>query len=199
MLAYKVGPDAYREDLTRGKAVLEDITGEEVPGFRAPGFGITDDSPWAFEVIREVGHRYDSSAFPTARGHGGMLSAPMDPYPIETAAGRLWEVPMSVVKMLGKRVCLFSGGYLRLAPLSLIRWGIGKLRAKNRSLIVLIHPREVDPGHPRLDLPLKRRFKCYVNLKSTLPKINWICRNVPLSTMTDVVDWWARREPTSTE
>ena len=98
-------------------------------------------------------------------------------YVINTPAGDLVELPQSVIKVFGKRISLFGGGYLRLAPKPLIRWGIKKLHKSGQTLIVYVHPREVDPDHPRLPLSLSRRFKCYVNLRSTLAKLEWLCKN----------------------
>ena len=81
---------------------------------------------------------------------------------------------------------LFGGGYLRLAPQWLIKWGIRQLHRTGRPLIIYIHPREIDPVHPRLPLPLLRRFKCYVNLITTLNKLRWVCRNNRFLTMNDL-------------
>ncbi len=183
VLAYEVGRDAFREDLARASGILGDITGEAPRGFRAAGFGITDEAEWAFDVIRGVGHDYDSSVFPTARGHGGMARAPLIPHVVETQAGPLVECPLSAVEVAGRRLALFGGGYLRLAPQWLIRWGIDRLWAAGQPLIIYVHPREVDPDHPRLPLSLKRRFKSYVNLKSTLPKLDWLCSEYTFCTM----------------
>jgi len=105
---------------------------------------------------------------------------------IKTPNGPLVEIPTSTVRVLGRRVCLFGGGYLRLAPLFLIRWGIKRLHREGRPLIVYVHPREIDPNHPRLPLPLMRRFKCYVNLSSTMPKLRWLCRHHEFTTMKTV-------------
>ena len=38
-------------------------------------------------------------------------------------------------------------------------------------VIAYVHPREVDPAQPRMPLSAKRRFKAYVGLASTLPKL----------------------------
>ena len=188
VLAYEVGNDAFRQDVHRTKALLEDVTGQRVRGFRAAGFGIRDSEAWAFDVVREAGHDYDSSIFPGPRGHGGISSARLGLHVIETASGPLVECPMSAVELLGRRLSLFGGGYLRLAPRRLIHWGIKRLHASGHPLIVYVHPREIDPDHPRLPLGLKRRFKSYVNLKSTMPKLDWLCKRHAFCTMSELVD-----------
>lgn len=187
VLAYEVGRKAFAEDIRRGKAVLEDISSKEVLGFRAAGFGTKDDTQWTFEEIRAAGYTYDSSVFPANRGHGGMLQSRLGTYNINTDAGNLVEVPQSMIEILGKRISFFGGGYLRLAPKPLIKWGIKKLHKAGQPLIVYIHPREIDPEHPRLPLSLKRRFKCYVNLKSTMGKLEWLCKNYKFVTMRELV------------
>jgi len=182
VLAYEAGPRGFLEDIARAKKVLEDLTGEEVVGFRAPGFSIKEDNRWVFDVVAEAGYRYDASVFPTSHGHGGLRDVTMSPH----REGTLVEIPMSAVSILGHRTCLFGGGYLRLAPLPLIRWGVNQLQRAGRPLIVYIHPREIDPGHPRLPLSLRRRFKCYVNLDSTMPKLKWLCEHYRFTTMKNI-------------
>jgi polysaccharide deacetylase family protein (PEP-CTERM system associated) len=192
ILAYKVGPSAFREDITKAKDILENIISDQVRGFRAPGFSITEKAPWAFEVIKESGYQYDSSVFPAARGHGGIASSPLGPYFIETISGHLLEIPMSIVEIFGRRTSLFGGGYLRLANKLMIKWGIDKLQSAGRPLIVYIHPREIDPAQPHLPLGLFRQFKCYVNLSSTLPKLKWLCKNYSMLTMLEMVENYIR-------
>jgi len=183
VLAYQVGREAFGEDVRRGKSVLEDITGGQVVGFRAAGFSTKNDTRWAFEEIRAAGHAYDSSVFPASRSHGGMTGSRLDPHVLKTTAGDLLEIPQSMVEIMGRRISFFGGGYLRLAPLWLIQWGVGRLQATGRPLILYVHPREIDPNHERLSLPLWRRFKCYVNLRSTLPKLRYLCSNRKFVTM----------------
>jgi polysaccharide deacetylase family protein (PEP-CTERM system associated) len=192
VLAYEAGPNAFREDITLAKDILENIIGDQVRGFRAAGFGITKKAPWAFEVIKESGYQYDSSVFPASRGHGGIADSPLGPYFIETRSGHLLEVPMSIVEIFGHRTSLFGGGYLRLANKLMIKWGIGKLRTAGRPLIIYVHPREIDPAQPHLPLSLLRQFKCYVNLSSTLPKLKWLCKNYALFTMLEMVENYVR-------
>ena len=194
VLTYEVGRERFCRDITRAKTILEDITGEPVRGFRAPGFSITNKAPWAFEIIKQVGYEYDSSIFPAVSGHGGVPDAILNPFFVETTAGNLLEIPLSVIDMYGWRVNLFGGGYLRLAPVQLIKWGIRKLELARRPVIIYVHPREIDPDHPRLQLPLWRKFKSYVNLKSTLPKLEWLCRNCTFCTMAEMANSLNKRE-----
>jgi len=192
VLAYQAGPRAFRRDVHDAKGVLEDILSQRIAGFRAPGFGITAGARWAFDVIREAGHLYDASVFPAARSHGGIRGAPLGPHVLPTAAGPLVECPMSAVGVLGRRLCLFSGGYLRLAPMPLLRWGEAYLRRAGRPLVALVHPREIDPRHPRLRLGPRRGFKCYVNLRTTMRKFAWLCNTGRCLTLTDLAQRTAR-------
>ena len=192
ILAYEAGPKAFREDITRAKGILENIISDQVRGFRAPGFSITEKAPWAFEVIKEAGYQYDSSVFPAARGHGGIANSPLEPYFIETLSGHLLEIPMSIVEILGRRTSLFGGGYLRLANKLMIKWGIDKLQMAGRPLVIYIHPREIDPAQPHLPLGLLRHFKCYVNLSTTMPKLKWLCKNYSMLTMLEMVENYIR-------
>ncbi len=186
VLAYQVSSQEFREDIYRGKQILEDITGTEVVGFRAAGFGTTSDTPWFFDEIKAAGFLYDSSVFPVKRGHGGIADFKIEPHEINTSRGKLLEIPQSVVEIFGRRVSFFGGGYLRIAPVFLIKWGISKLQETNLSLIVYVHPREFDPEHPHLPLKLYRRFKSYVNLNSTVPKLRWLCTNYSFGLMKDL-------------
>lgn len=186
VLPYKVSRNQFFEDAEKAKKTLEDITSNEVIGYRAAGFGIKDENDWFFEETAKAGYKYDSSIFPGSREHGGSLNSKLNTYAVDTDAGEIIEFPQSVVQVLEKRVSFFGGGYLRLAPSWLINKGIKKLEESGRPLIIYVHPREVDPGHPRIEMSLKRKFKSYVNLKSTYPKLEMLCQRykfVPMREM----------------
>ncbi len=170
-LVYEMTPREFFEDASRSKAIIEDIIGQPVTGFRAPGFSVTEATPWFFEMLVRAGYRYDSSVFPAKRGHGGMKSNRFSPYRVGEVSGGLIEFPLTVTKVFGRRVSFFGGGYLRLFPYSVIRRMAGRVLKENRPVIWYIHPREIDPDHPRLPMNYFRRFKSYCNLKSTETKI----------------------------
>jgi polysaccharide deacetylase family protein (PEP-CTERM system associated) len=161
----------------RAKRILEDITGRAVEGYRAPGFSITTATPWAFDELSAAGFRYDSSVFPAARGHGGIENAELRPHFINTKTGPMVEFPISVAPIMSRRLCFFGGGYLRLFPYPLIHRMTRVVNGDGRPVIYYVHPREIDPSHPRLPMGLVRRFKSYVNLHSTLPKLKRLLRD----------------------
>lgn len=187
VMPFRMDAQTFGEDIGRSKVLLEDILGQPITGYRAPGFGIEKDATWVFEKLKEAGFGYDASSFPAKRATGDMGGSELNPHLVDTPAGPIWECPVSVVNVLTRPMSLFSGGYLRLAPLWLIWRGVRKLRRQGRSLIVVVHPREIDPDHPRLPLSLKRRFKCYVNLKTTMPKLRSLCSEGEWSTIGDIV------------
>jgi polysaccharide deacetylase family protein (PEP-CTERM system associated) len=170
-LVYQMTPDAFYQDAVRAKRILEDVAGQAVWGYRAAGFSLTHGTDWFFDKLIEAEYVYDSSVFPARRGHGGMEKGNRRPYWIERGSGRLAEFPVSVAEVLGKSFCFFGGGYLRLFPYLVIRTMTRRVLREPRSVIFYVHPREIDPDHPRLSMNWKRRFKSYVNLKSTKPKI----------------------------
>ena len=187
ILAYKSSREIFRDDITKSKDILENIIQKPVFGFRAAGFSTTDDSPWVFEEIRKAGYLYDSSVFPASRDNGGMSSSRLGIYTIHTPAGDLIEIPQSMITVSGCRLNMFGGGYLRLCPYFIIKWGISRLRKNDLPLVVYVHPREIDPDHPRLKMSLKRRFKSYVNLKTTYNKLTKILKEYEFNEMKSVL------------
>ena len=176
-LVYELTPERFLADVERAKKLLEDQAGRRVTGYRAPGFSVTADTPWFFEKLSQAGYAYSSSVFPASRGHGGMAGFTPDPCIVETAAGSIREVPITVASMLGKPMCFFGGGYLRLFPYALIRRMAAKVIRQKRPVVFYIHPREIDPGHPRLAMSVARRFKTYVGLKGTHSKLQKVLRD----------------------
>jgi polysaccharide deacetylase family protein (PEP-CTERM system associated) len=181
-LIYTMTPQAFLEDARKSKDILESITGKSVRGYRAPGFSVTANTPWFFDKILEAGYRYDSSVFPAPRQHGGLDTDHYSPHRI---TGELMEFPITVTKVLGQRCCFFGGGYLRLFPYAVVRRMCHKVLNENRPVIFYVHPREIDPNHPRLNLGLKRTFKSYVNLKTTEPKLRSILDEFPVTTFAE--------------
>ncbi|MGB2864290.1 MAG: DUF3473 domain-containing protein, partial [Sedimentisphaerales bacterium] len=107
---------------------------------------------------------------------------------MNTQKGPLIEIPVSEFTLFGFRFGLFGGGYLRFLPKWLIQSEAENLYTAGRPLILYVHPREFDPDHPRLHLGVTRYFRSYYNLKSTLPKLQWLCENINFITMHELID-----------
>jgi polysaccharide deacetylase family protein (PEP-CTERM system associated) len=183
-LVFQQTRDQFHDDVRRARLLLEDIAGTPVVGYRAPGFSTTADTPWFFEALVAAGYQYDSSVFPAPRGHGGIRDGRREPHCLEDG---LIEFPISVGDMMGKRVCFFGGGYLRLFPYWLIRKKAHEVLADGRPVVFYIHPREIDPKHPRLPMSRKRTFKSYVNLDTTEWKVRQVFKDFPVSTFQNVI------------
>jgi polysaccharide deacetylase family protein (PEP-CTERM system associated) len=170
-LIYTQSPVEFLADARESRLCLEDISGAPVRGYRAAGFSVTEKTPWFFDQLVEAGYQYDASVFPASRGHGGLPGARFDPHYVQTARGRLFEFPVSMVKVGGRPMYFFGGGYLRLFPLFVVRKMAERINADGRPVTYYLHPREIDPGQPRISMGMWRRFKTYVNLSSTEEKI----------------------------
>jgi polysaccharide deacetylase family protein (PEP-CTERM system associated) len=179
-LVYSMRPSEFLADIALAKDVIEDAAGKPVLGYRAPGFSVTDRVPWFFDMVEQAGYRYDASVFPAPRAHGGM-EAPDAPYVVHDQ--QLTEFPVTVVSVAGRRLCFFGGGYLRVSPLPVIRRMTRSVLKEGRPVIFYVHPREVDPGHPRLEMSATRAFKSYVNLKTTAPKIRALIEAFEFTTL----------------
>jgi polysaccharide deacetylase family protein (PEP-CTERM system associated) len=186
-LVYEMTPASFLADISRAKKFLEDSVGTKVGGYRCPGFSVTKDTPWFFDAITEAGYTYDSSVFPAPRQHGGLETGRYAPYVLETKHGPLVEVPVTVADVLGKPMCFFGGGYLRLFPFPLIKTMSQRVLAEGRPVVFYVHPREIDPSHPRMKMGPARRFKSYVNIKGTEAKIHAILRELRVTTFQDYI------------
>jgi polysaccharide deacetylase family protein (PEP-CTERM system associated) len=176
-LVYELSPGEFYEDALTTRKLLEDISGSPVRGFRAPAFSVTERTTWFFDKLVEAGYQYDSSVFPAPHQTGGLATSRLEPHSVQTSAGMLAEFPITVVRVFGKPMCFFGGGYLRLFPYHLIRTMGRQALSEGRPIVFYVHPREIDPGQPRMPLSRRRKFTCYVNLRSTRPKIKRILRD----------------------
>jgi polysaccharide deacetylase family protein (PEP-CTERM system associated) len=184
-LVYQLKPSEFFADALEARKIIEDAAGHEVQGYRASGFSITQETPWFFEELARAGYRYDTSVFPASRGHGGLPGAAFAPHTVPTGCGNVVEFPITVTKLLEAPLCLFGGGYLRLAPWAFIRKGTARVLREGRPVVFYVHPREVDPQQPRLDMNRFRYFKSYVNLATTAEKVRRILSEFQFETFAD--------------
>ena len=158
---------------------------EEVIGFRAPSFTIVKRTWWALRILEKHGFRYDSSVFPIGfHPDYGIGDAPMEPYSVTE---RLREFPMSCVEFMGRRLPCSGGGYFRLMPYAYTRWAIQSLNRRGRPVVFYLHPWEVDPGQPRMRLPLIKRIRHYYGLEQTEGKLGRLLSDFRFGALRDVL------------
>ena len=170
--------EEFREDVTSAKALLEDIGGVAVKGYRAPSFSISHSNLWALDCLREAGYRYSSSVYPIRHDHYGMPDAPRFAFYPPDGKGLL-ELPVTTVKVFNRNLPAGGGGYFRLLPYRVSRWCLRRVNTVDRQPCVFyFHPWEIDPGQPRQrGISLKTRFRHYVNLASMERRIRLLCRD----------------------
>ncbi|MBV8624937.1 MAG: DUF3473 domain-containing protein [Herbaspirillum sp.] len=162
----------FADDIGRAKALLEDIGGQEVKGYRAPSFSIGKDNMWALDVLQEAGYRYSSSIYPVKHDHYGVPDAPRFAYYPNGPDGLL-EVPVSTVRFGEKNYPAGGGGFFRFFPYALSRWLLRRVNQRDgEAAIFYFHPWEIDPGQPRQNgISAKTRFRHYINLHRTEERI----------------------------
>jgi polysaccharide deacetylase family protein (PEP-CTERM system associated) len=168
----------FSDDITRSKALLEDLGGQAVAGYRAPSFSIGTANLWALDALKEAGYRYSSSIYPIKHDHYGMPDAPRFAFYPNGPEGLL-EVPITTVRLMQRNLPAGGGGYFRLLPYSLSRWMMQRVnQADRQSAIFYFHPWEIDPGQPRPEgVGAKSRFRHYVNLDRMEGRIKALTRD----------------------
>ena len=158
--------DAFTQDVTRAKKLLEDLGGQPVLGYRAPSFSIGTANLWAFDVLAATGHEYSSSVYPIKHDHYGMPDSPRFAYRL---ANGMLEVPVTTLRVMNRNLPSSGGGYFRLLPYAVSRWMLRKVNREDReSAVFYFHPWEIDPGQPRIaGIDAKTRFRHYVNIGRT--------------------------------
>ncbi len=187
-LIYTQTPEEFHAETREAKALLEDIIGEPVLGYRAATYSITPKSLWALDSIAELGFQYDSSIFPIRHDLYGIPDAPQAPGRIRAPGGaELVEFPISTVKLAGVRIPIAGGGYFRIFPYWLTRMGLGKLHRAGSPFVFYLHPWEVDPQQPRVKVGWKSRFRHYTNLSRTQGRLDRLVQEFPFAPMRDVL------------
>jgi polysaccharide deacetylase family protein (PEP-CTERM system associated) len=159
---YSLSRGALAEDLTRARDTLEQLSGTRVWGIRAPMFSISDA---VLDYLAAAGYWYDSSFYDfKAHDRYGQLTTAIDPeQPVVEVRPGLLELPMSRVAVGPAAVPWSGGGYFRLIPPGLYRWGVRRRLSQRAWFMFYFHPWELDTGEtPPSGLKPSLRFRAYV-------------------------------------
>jgi len=169
---FTLSPNQFRADLDRSRKIIEDTSGQQVIGYRAPSFSIDQRTPWAHEILAEDGYTYSSSVAPIHHDHYGWAGSPRFAWkPVDQSD--FIELPVTTVK-LGKRpFAAGGGGFFRLLPYALYDRSIRKMqRDDGHGAIFYFHPWEIDPDQPRVsNAPIRSKLRHYTNLKAMRAKL----------------------------
>jgi polysaccharide deacetylase family protein (PEP-CTERM system associated) len=175
---HNLSPAELKEDVRQSKDILEQITGAAVRGYRAPTFSIVRQTAWALDVLAEQGFSYDSSIYPVRHDRYGVPEAPRGPFLARGTTHAILELPPVRLDLLGLHLPMAGGGYFRLFPLCLLRLALRQsLRDVRPPVAVLyFHPWEFDPDQARLPLGRFSRFRTYVGLRRSRPRLGVLLR-----------------------
>ncbi len=170
---------AFREDIRRSKAILEDIGGQPVLGYRAPTFSITKETEWALPILVEEGYRYDSSIVPIVHDYYGIPGAQSTIHTLNTNSGPIIEVPPSTCKLAGFTLPIAGGGYFRLFPYPILKKLLRRVEGQGQPLVMYLHPWELDPGQPRMRGSFLSQFRHYLNLDKVHGRLTQLLKDFP--------------------
>jgi polysaccharide deacetylase family protein (PEP-CTERM system associated) len=179
-------PRAFRQDVARTRKLLEDISGKPVKGYRAASYSIGSRETWAWDELVEAGYRYSSSIVPIRHDHYGIPDAPR--FAFQAVDGKLLEVPITTVPLAGRNLNCGGGGWFRLFPYAFSKWAINRVnKGEQQAGIFYFHPWEIDPEQPRPEgLGMKTRFRHYLNLHRTYPRLERLLEDFHWGRMDDI-------------
>jgi len=214
-LIYQQTREEFKEDLHRAKAILEEIIGRKVIGYRAPSYSITNQSLWAFEVLVEEGFKYDSSIFPIRHDFYGMPEAPRFPFLVSLngtgtpefkqlsfcnidqktpnfelrTSNYIIEFPLTTSPFGRFNLPIAGGGYFRLFPYFLVSQRLKRInQVESQPFVFYLHPWEVDPDQPKFKKAgLKSRFRHYHNLTQTEGRLKRLLKDFNFSPLKDLL------------
>ncbi len=188
-LVTELTPDEFRDELERTASIIESQTGCKPVGFRAPRWSLSRiNTPWAFKILVESGYQYDSSLTPLAAI--GETDGPLYSHLIETEAGNVWEIPPMVTKTPFLNLPTGGGWGFRFFPFSMIQSTLRKYTDRGQPAVIFVHPRELDPEGPRLDLGVFKGFVTYGSRTSSEDRLERLFSEFRFKPLGELVKTW---------
>jgi len=181
-------PQQFREELQLTEQIIMQQTGQRPLGYRAPQWSLSEQAGWAFAILREQGYRYDSSLNPlpfVGNSRGNRI-----PYRLEGEGAVLWEIPPMVTRSWVGNLPTGGGWGFRFFPFKTICRTIEAFNRRHQPAVLYLHPREVDPGGPRLELPALKRFVAYGAQTDATPRLSELLRSYRFITLKEMVYEW---------
>lgn len=176
---------AFFGDIESAKKLLEDLSGHEIKGYRAPSFSIGEGNLWAFDSLERAGYRYSSSIYPIRHDHYGMPDAPRFAHRVRAG---LLEVPVTTARFLDRNWPASGGGFFRLMPYAMSRWLLQHVNRRDlQPAVFYFHPWEIDAEQPRIaGIDARTRFRHYLNLHRTEGRLRRLLADFNWGRMDDI-------------
>ena len=169
-----VSQTEFREDLRRGKEILEATTGTQVVGYRSIRRSLTEKELWHLDLIAEEGYLYDSSLMPAALPwkRNGVATRP---FSRDTRRGTIAELPHATTRIAGVSIPVGGGNFLRQLPSRFTRRAFEHWARRNEGPFVLyFHPWELDEEQPEVSafntLTRIRQYRNLGKIRDLLPR-----------------------------
>jgi polysaccharide deacetylase family protein (PEP-CTERM system associated) len=184
----ELGPAGLEADLERTERALAAAGAPRPLGFRASTFTLTPKTWWAFDVLVRRGYRYDSSVHPVHHPTYGVPDFEPGISVVRAAGGTIVEFPVATLPVLGRNLPVGGGGYFRLLPLRATRAALSALERRGRPAALYLHPWEFDPDQPRQRTSALKRFRHYLNLGRTLPRLDALLGRFRFASLREVLE-----------
>jgi polysaccharide deacetylase family protein (PEP-CTERM system associated) len=185
---FRLTPEQFSSEISRTNEAVHKAIGKTPIGFRAPIFSIISECYWAFDVLAQNGFRYDSSIYPTFNYRYGMVKA--DRFRHERSSTdsnrKIIELPVATATFMKINLPVGGGAYFRIWPYAVTKWAFHQINRQGRPGIFYIHPWELDPGQPKIELPTRLSLTHYHRLGSTEKKLHRLLDDFQFSSMTEV-------------
>ena len=143
--------DELKRQIVEGRALIENELNTKIVGYRAPCFAVTDE---VIDVVSELGFEYDSSHIDIKLSYR-RSSAKLEDFEKVCGGifkrGSFYEISPCEVKTACGPLSISGGGYVRLAPHSMLFKGVKKFLKTSDYYLFYCHPSDIFQGKlPRL-------------------------------------------------
>lgn len=160
----KLTIDEFTELNRRGRALLQDLSGQEVSGFRAPMMSLVPEAAWTVPLLTELGFSYSSSVLPAPSPLYGWPGLPRTPFKWLNGPT---EFPCPLVRLGPFDLPYLGGTYLRVLPTWVRKYGLRRADS-GEALWSYCHPWEFD-----LDEPFHR----HEHIGALASRLAWVRRS----------------------
>ncbi|WP_299314535.1 polysaccharide deacetylase family protein [uncultured Aquimarina sp.] len=168
--------EKFREDVVRNLENLYSAGANNIIGYRAPIYSITQNTSWAFDVLEDLGFKYSSSVLPAKNPLFGWENFGEAPRKIRSD---LWEIPVSLRKGSFFKTPYAGGTYFRILPFFLIKNSFRHHFKNNIAVTGYFHPYDIDLKqerfmHPEINNSWVYNQLMYFNRKNVLSRLDKI-------------------------